>query len=63
MKGTTLKSEHTVNVSCIATRSKATENVKLISQRIDDDKMNLISQRINDEDDDDVYKFNATSKS
>ena len=51
MKGTSLKSEHTVNVSCIATRNKATENVK------------LISQRINDEVDDDMYKFNATSKS
>ncbi len=51
MKGTSLKSEHIKNVSCNATRNKATENVK------------LISQRIYDEDDDDMYKFNATSKS
>ena len=63
MKGTSLNSEHTVNVSCFATRSKATENVNLIPQRIDDDnKMKIISQRIDDEDDDDLDKFNAASK-
>lgn len=63
MKGTRLNSEHAVNVSCFATRSKATENVNLIPQRIDDDiKMKIISQRIDDEDDDDLDKFNAASK-
>ncbi len=52
-----------MNVSCFATRSKATENVNLIPQRIDDDnKMKIISQRIDDEDDDDLDKFNAASK-